>query len=118
MNKALIHNECYSNGAVVAHIQSMLLRNLRHTMHTSPKAFLYMCIIYIYTYSTSACIHVVSKRSWPAHSAMKRERVVANAALTLASGGKLKALLGQPFEILFSWAIVGGEHAQSSVCSH
>ena len=45
---------------------------------------------------------------------MKRERVIANAALTLASGGKLKALLAwrcQPF--LFSWAIVGGERVES-----
>ena len=46
MNKGLIHNECYSNGAVVAHIQSMLLRKLTHT-----HALRLFCIcIYIYMY--------------------------------------------------------------------
>ena len=73
--------------------------------------------IYIHTYSTSACIHVVSKRSWPAHSAMKRERVIANAALTPASGGKLKALLGQPFEILFFLGHWVGNTLRA-VCAH
>ena len=46
---------------------------------------------------------------------MKRERVIANAALTPASGGKLKALLGQPFEILFSWAIGWGTRSEQCV---
>ena len=49
---------------------------------------------------------------------MKRERVIANAALTLASGGKFKALLGQPFEILFFSGHCGWGTRSEPVCAH
>ena len=82
------------------------------TIHTRP-----FCIYRYIRTCTSVCIHAVvivvsNLRSWPVHSAMKRERVIANAALTLASGGKFKALLAWP-TLSFSWAIVGGERAES-----
>ena len=103
MNKGLNHNECYSKGTVVAHIQSILLRKLR--LYTI-KMYVYAAFLYIYIYTytrtcNSVSIHAVvivvsDLRSWPAHSALKRERVIANAALTLASGGKFKALLAWP----------------------
>ena len=89
----LTFNQCFSESS------GCMLQNFTyaHTIHTRP-----FCIyIYIHIYTcTSVRIHAVvivvsNLQSFPVHSAMKRERVIANAALWPAAG-KFKALLAWP----------------------